>query len=182
MIVFLGDSIFEWWDTKLYEEYFSKFQPVNFGTAGYTSRDVIHFLEITGLHGLKPEVIVLLIGTNNSDYGYTSDETFREITRILEILSELSPESQIILLGILPRGHSSDRKRILNEQINKKLKTCKNNNTYYADIGYLFLNKFGDISNEIMYDGLHLTSAGYKLLSESLSGLISAIPPSSSKT
>lgn len=181
MIVFLGDSIFEWWDKKLYEQYFSKFQPVNFATAGYTTKDILKFLEISGFHGLKPEVIVILIGTNNSDHDYTSQETFNEISKILDLLYELTPDSEIILLGILPRGFlPMDRKRILNEQINKKLQVAKfQKSIHYADIGYLFVDTDEKISKEIMFDGLHLTPKGYFLLSEALSGFISAVLPSS---
>ena len=181
MIVFLGDSIFEWWDKICYEQYFSKFQPINFGTAGYTTKDILQFLEITGFHSLKPEVIILLIGTNNSDHNYTSQQTFDEISKIIELLYILTPDSEIILVGILPRGFiPEDRKRILNEQINKKLQVAKfSKSIHYADIGYLFMEPNGTISREIMYDGLHLTSKGYYLFSESLSSLVSAVLSSS---
>lgn len=179
MIVFLGDSIFEWWDEKSFKLYFSEFQPVNFGTAGYTTADVIHFLELTRLHSLKPDVIILLIGTNNSDHDYTTTQTLDEITRIVELLNELTPDSEVILLGILPRGFvPEDRKRILNEHVNKKLQVAKFPKAiHYADIGYLFMDTCGLISKDIMYDGLHLTETGYILLSEALSGLISAVLP-----
>jgi lysophospholipase L1-like esterase len=177
MIVFLGDSIFEWWDEKSFKLYFSEFQPVNFGTAGYTTKDVIQFLELTRLHSLKPEVIILLIGTNNSDHDYTTSQTLDEITRIVELLVELTPDSEVILLGILPRGFvPEDRKRILNEHVNKRLQVAKfPKEIHYADIGYLFMDNYGMISKDIMYDGLHLTQTGYILLSEALSRFISAI-------
>ena len=181
MIVFLGDSIFEWWDKGCYEKYFSKFHPVNFGIAGYTTKDILQFLDLTALHSLKPEVIIVLIGTNNSDHDYTSQETFDEISRIIDLLCDLTPDSEIILLGILPRGFiPDDRKRILNQQINKKLQVTKfSKSIHYADIGYLFIESNGTISKEIMYDGLHLTSKGYDLFSEALSGFVSAVLPSS---
>lgn len=182
MIVFLGDSLFEQWDKKIYTDFFSEFQPVNFGCTGYTTRDIIFFLEQTALHGLSPEVIILSIGTNNSDHNYTTNETIEEIAQIIDLLYQITPESEIILLGILPRGKIlADRKRILNEHVNKKLQVAKfSKPIHYADIGYLFVDINGLIPEDIMYDGLHLTPKAYFLLSEALSGFITAVLPSSS--
>jgi beta-glucosidase len=182
MIVFLGDCIFEQWDKEVYNHFFSDFAPLNFGMTGYTTRDLIIFLELTALHGLTPDVIILSIGTHNSDHNYTTTQTLDEIIRIIDLLFELTPDSEIILLGILPRGSKpEDRRRILNEHVNKKLKVVKfSKPVNYADISYLFLDKYGMIPDDIMHDGLHLTQKGYFLLSEALSGFITAVLPSSS--
>ena len=180
MIVFLGDSIFEKWNKELYGHFFSKFQPVNFGSSEYTTKDLLIFLELTGLHGIKPDVIILSIGTNNSENNYTTTQTLNEITKIIELLYELTPNSEIILLGILPRGKvPEDRKRILNDYVNKKLQKAKFSKViHYADIGYLFMDSHGLIPEDVMFDGFHLTKKGYFLLSEALSGFISAVLPS----
>ena len=62
------------------------------------------------------------------------------------------------------------------EQVNKKLQVAKfSKQIHYADIGYIFTDDDGKISKEIMYDGLHLTPKGYYLLSEALSGFVSAV-------
>lgn len=176
MIVFLGDSIFQWWDAEHFKN-FSKYNPVNFGVAGYTTKDVLDFLVLTNLHGLKPEVIVILIGTNNSDHNYTTGQTFEEIKDIIDVLLELSPKSKILLMGILPRGDSSiDRKFVFNSTVNKLLKAEKfQKEVYYIDIGYIFLKGEERVSKKIMYDGLHLTSEGYGLLSECLSSFIKVL-------
>ena len=176
MIVFLGDYIFQLWDPEQYKM-FSKFEPINFGVAGYTTGDIIHFLEATKLHGMKPDVIVILIGTNNSDRNYTTQMTFDDIKKIIQLLWYLCPESEIILLGILPRGDSHlDRQRVFNETINKMLQAeCFPKNVHYTDLGFLFLKGDLTISRKIMFDGLHLTSKGYSILSETLSKLISIL-------
>jgi lysophospholipase L1-like esterase len=173
MIVFLGDSIFQWWDKEQFKV-FSKYDPVNFGVAGYTTRDVMDFLIMTRMHGLQPEVIVILIGTNNSDHNYTTAQTFNEIKGILDMALELSPKSKILLVGILPRGESNaDRQRVFNTAVNKLLKAEQfQKEVYYIDIDYIFLQGEEHISKKIMYDGLHLTSEGYRLLSEAISSFI----------
>jgi len=175
MIVFLGDSIIQWWDSEHFK-IFSKYEPINFGVAGYTTKDLLHFLQLTKLHGLKPDAIIILIGTNNSDHNYTTGETLAEIKELTKVALELSPQSKILLVGILPRGNSmTDRARIFNNEVNKLLKSeVKEKEIYFIDIGYMFLKGDEDhsISKEIMYDGLHLTKKGYGLLSEAISSFL----------
>jgi lysophospholipase L1-like esterase len=176
MIVFLGDSIFQWWDPEHFK-IFSNYEPVNFGVAGYTTRNLLDFLVLTKMHGLQPEIIVILIGTNNSDHNYTTSQTLEEIKDSIDICLELSPKSKILLVGILPRGDSNvDRKRVFNTTVNNLLKAEKfSKEVYYIDIGYMFLKGQEHISKEIMYDGLHLTSEGYGLLSEAISSFITVL-------
>ena len=176
MIVFLGDSIFQWWDPEQFK-IFSKYEPINFGVAGYTTRHVLDFLLMTQMHGLQPDIIVILIGTNNSDHHYTTAGTLEEIKDIIDVALELSPRSKILLVGILPRGDSNaDRKRVFNATVNKLLKAEKfQKEVYYIDIGYMFLKGDERISKQIMYDGLHLTSEGYVLLSEAISSFITIL-------
>ena len=174
MIVFLGDSITQWWDNGIFSKYFSCLDPLNFGVAGHTTRDTLEFLEISNFHGLKPSAIILLIGTNNTDHDYTSVETFREIKKITNLLLELSPESKIMIISILPRGESpNDPKRVMNNEVNKLLVSDKfNSQVYFLDIANLFLKADGKISSRIMYDKLHLTSHGYMILSEAVYGFL----------
>jgi lysophospholipase L1-like esterase len=173
MIVFLGDSIIQWWDQENFKV-FSKYEPINLGVSGFTTRNLLDFLLVTHMHGLKPNVIVILIGTNNSDHNYTTAQTFEEIKDIMEIALELSPKSKILLVGILPRGESNaDRQRVFNTTVNKLLKAEKfQKEVYYIDISYIFLQGEEHISKKIMYDRLHLTSEGYRLLSEAISSFI----------
>jgi len=158
----------QWWDKEIFEKYFSNLNPVNFGIAGHTTKDTLEFLQISKFHNLKPGVIVLLIGTNNTDHGYTSVQTFNEIREITQLLLELSPESKILVLSILPRGESkTDPKRVINNEVNKLLTTSNlDSRIFYMDIGHLFVKKDGTISSRIMYDKLHLTPHGYTILSE----------------
>jgi N-acetylglucosamine-6-sulfatase len=176
MIVFLGDSITQWWDQENFK-LFSKYEPINLGVSGFTTRNLLDFLLVTHMHRLKPNVIVILIGTNNSDHNYTTGETLAEIKEITKVLLELSPNSKILLVGILPRGDSHlDRKRVYNIEVNKLLKAEQfQKEIYFIDIGYMFLNDDGTISKKIMHDGLHLTTKGYVLLSDAISSFITIL-------
>ena len=65
MLLFLGDSITEWWDKEIFHNDFSKYKTINLGRAGHTTKDLINLLDQVGINTIKPCVIVLLIGTNN---------------------------------------------------------------------------------------------------------------------
>jgi lysophospholipase L1-like esterase len=123
---------------------------------------------------LKPECIILQIGTNNADNGITTQGTFEDIQEIIRLIKKGFPKVKILLVGPLPRGPSkTDRHRVINREINKLLNKMElPDDTYYVDIGYLFLEVDETISTRIMYDGLHLTSEGYKILSDHLSTLL----------
>jgi len=173
MLVFLGDSITQWWDPELFQT-FKNYNPINFGVAAYTTKDVLNFLKTNHLLSINPECIILQIGTNNADHGYTTQETFKDIQEILKIIKEGLPDVKILLVCPLPRGHSkTDRYRIINREINKLLeKAIVSEDIYLIDISYLFINFDETISKKIMYDYLHLTREGYKILTDHLSTLL----------
>ena len=171
MILFLGDSITQWWDKQYFEMYFSMFEPVNLGMAGHTSKDTMDFINSSEIHGLEPSVIILMIGTNDADKKFTTGKTFEYIKYITSKLLYLRPKSRILLIGPLPRGETpSDPRRVYNKEVNKLLSKEKfDERIVYLDNGYLFL-KDGIISQTMMYDFLHLTIEGYRYLSESVFG------------
>jgi len=173
MIVFLGDSITQWWDTEYFNHFFSVFNPVNMGIIGHTTKNTIELLNSTKLQTMQADIVILMIGTNNSEH-YTTIETVKDIQIILRKITEIWPKSKIILVGPLPRGERrSDPKRVYNNEVNKLLsKETFTTNVFYINIGYMFINDEGRINRHIMYDGLHLTRLGYKILSNSLSGFL----------
>lgn len=78
------------------------------------------------------------------------------------------------MVGPLPRGPSKiNRHRVINREINKLLNKMElPDEVYYVDIGYLFLEFDETISTNTMYDGLHLTTGGYNILTDHLSTLL----------
>jgi lysophospholipase L1-like esterase len=172
-IVFLGDSITEWWDPELFQS-FKKYNAINCGVSGHSTRDTLNFLKDDYFWSIKPECVILQIGTNNADKGFTTIHTFNDIQEIIRIIQKRLPNTVILLIGPLPRGETkTNRYRVINKEINKLLDTVKfSDNVYYLDIGYLFLEHDDTISKTIMNDYLHLTKQGYIILSEHLSTLL----------
>ena len=170
MIVFLGDSITQWWDPEYFNHYFGMYHPVNLGMAGYTSEDTLRYIETSKLSGLRPSRIVLQIGTNDADHGIATGQTAETIQKICSLLLELCPKKKLLLVGPLPRGeYPFDRYRIYNKEVNKLLHRMNRDRVMYVNISIMFLKEDDIISKNIMYDFLHLTKFGYHILSEVVS-------------
>jgi len=178
MIVFLGDSITQWWDAEYFNHYFGMYQPVNLGVSGHTSKDTLEYLELSHFNNLKPSNVVLQIGTNDSDHDMSTGETVSNIDKICSLVFEYSPETKILLVGPLPRGERvSDTHCVYNREVNKSLKSSndkRDKRIKYIDISIMFTDEKGKISRDIMYDYLHLTKNGYHILSEVISEFLFA--------
>jgi beta-glucosidase len=183
-IVFLGDSITQWWEPNLFKQHFGFYEPVNLAVSGYTTKNVIELLELSKLHNLNPEVIVLHIGTNNADNGITTGETLEDIHKIINLILKINKKTKILLISLLPRGlSSSDKYRVFNNEVNKLLEVAKFvDNVYYIDVSNIFIRGDGSISKKIMYDYLHLTDEGYQYFTESISSFLFLLYSSSSTT
>jgi lysophospholipase L1-like esterase len=181
-IVFLGDSITQWWEPNFFKQHFGFYEPVNLAVAGYTTKNVIELLELSKLHNLNPEVVVLHIGTNNADNGITTGETIKDIHEIINLILKINKNTKILLIGLLPRGlSSSDKYRVFNNEVNKLLEVAKFvDNVYYIDVSNIFIRGDGSISKKIMYDYLHLTEEGYQYFTESISSFLFLLYSSSS--
>ena len=171
MIVFLGDSITQWWDVEYFNHYFGMYKPVNLGMAGHTSRDTRQYLELSHFNNLKPSKVVLQIGTNDGDHHMSTGETVANIQQICKAILEHSPDSKVLLIGPLPRGElPSNRHRIYNREVNKLLrKADRDPKVTYVDISIMFFKEDEVISKNVMHDFLHLTKLGYHILSEIVS-------------
>ena len=123
-LVFLGDSITQGWEGNGKEAWAKTWAPLkaaNFGIGGDRTEHVIWRLQNGNFDGIKPKLIVLMIGTNNTghqgrpaaEHGgvvYTSsaEQTAEGVKMILDILGKKLPETKVLLLGIFPRGATKD--------------------------------------------------------------------------
>ena len=76
-ILFLGDSITAGWGKAkpVWEEHYAKHQAANFGIGGDRTQHVLWRIANGELDGIKPKVVVLMIGTNN--IGYPAEEIIK---------------------------------------------------------------------------------------------------------
>lgn len=189
-VLFLGDSITDAWGgeghnpkaagAKIFEREFAPLKAANFGIGGDRTQHVLWRLQNGELEGIQPKVVMLMIGTNNSNGNdNTAEEIAEGITAIVREIHKRSPKTKVLLLGIFPRGKDpnnpavkAQREKIARvNQIISKLddggKTVK-----YLDIGHVFIQPDGHIPPEIMPDYLHLSEKGYELWAQAVKPVI----------
>lgn len=175
-VLFLGDSITDYWRRDNAKEIwarFAGFNAANFGIGGDKTQHVLWRIENGELDGIKPKVVVLMIGTNNMAR-YSTKEIVKGDTKIVAEIHRHLPETKVLLLGIFPRGAAAtDPKRAKIKRINKELaKLDDGNKTRFLDIGDKFLEADGSISKEVMYDALHPATKGYQIWADAMSPLL----------
>ena len=173
-LLFLGDSITHYWLTdgkKVWIEQFARWLPGNLGVPGDTTGNVLTRIELGVLDGLDPKTTVVLIGTN--DLSCDMDDPQRVIDGVSQVIGQTRkklPRTQILLLGIFPRGEKPDDPvRTAVKAVNEGIARLDNgSDIHYLDVGNCFLSADGTISEEVMPDFLHLTPLGYKLWAEAM--------------
>lgn len=162
-LLFLGDSITQGWnDNETWKEYYEPRKAANFGFSGDRTQHVLWRIENGEIDGIKPRGIVLMIGTNNAGAD-SAEDIAAGITRIVSTLREKLPDSNILLLGVFPRGEEPNPVREKLDAVNAQIaKLDDGGKVHYLDIGPSFLEDDGTISKDVMPDFLHLSAEGYK--------------------
>jgi lysophospholipase L1-like esterase len=173
-VVFLGDSITQGWEgagKAVWEEHFADLNAANFGISGDRTEHVLWRLANGNFDGLSPQLIVIMIGTNNIGHGSSTPEQAADGVRaIVENLHAKMPEAKLLLLGVFPRGEKAeDDLRQKTVEINGRIeKLDELDYVKYVDIGAKFLEDDGTLSKEIMPDFLHLSEDGYRRWAEAI--------------
>ncbi len=178
-LLFVGDSITESWrsaGSNVWAKYYAPRRAANFGVSGDRTQHILWRMEKGGLDGLKPKVVVLLIGTNNTgkekDDGRprnTPAEAIAGVTAVVHGLRARLPESKMLLLAIFPRNQPDSLERGQVRQINQAIANLADGrHVTFLDIGDKFLAADGSIPAEIMPDGLHPSERGYGIWAEAM--------------
>jgi len=187
-LLFLGDSITYGWRSvpHLWEHYYGRYQPANFGIGGDQTHHVIWRLENGELEGLQPRVVVLMIGTNNSAQ-HSGEQIAAANEKIIGLLRAKVPGVRVLLLAIFPRDARRGPSGLITEaavaDAGKRMAAIDRANALLAklddgvnvrflDLGAQFLGRDGRIPWTIMPDQLHLSPAGYQLWAEAMQPLL----------
>ena len=175
-LLFIGDSITAELEEKaqsVWERHFLPLRAAQIGIPADRTQNVLWRLENGAARGVSPEVVVLLIGTNNL---FHNDDAgvVRGISAVIDRLRASLPQSRLLVLGILPREAAPDaplRGRIAT--INQNLGSyCAGRGVEFADIGAMLLDPQGRLVETVSPDGLHLSVEGYQRLAATVLALL----------
>ena len=173
-IIFIGDSIVEYF--PLQELLGTTKTIVNRGIRGYQTGLLLDNLD-AHLYGDAVDQIVILIGTNDIGKDIPMSQTLTNLESVIQTISRDYPLSQIKLVSILPVNEGEDFKQTVYIRTNEKIKAW--NQAYqdlasaYMQVEYIpvfdsFLDEAGQLKPTYTTDGLHLSVAGYQVLSKVL--------------
>jgi len=189
--VLIGDSITHFWAGKdsigemddsltkpIWKETFRGLDVMNLGIAGDRTQSVLWRLDNKELLLVKPKVIGLMVGINNSwnesetARANTPEETVSGVKASLARLREKFPQAEIIVSAVLPSGEPGAKVRPFIARVNEmlaRLPSCDyGGKVRYVDWGDRFLAPDGTIPRALMADLIHPTDAGYEILGKLL--------------
>jgi lysophospholipase L1-like esterase len=174
-VLFLGDSITEGWrgaGKDVWAKHFAPLKAANFGIGGDRTQHVLWRIDNGELDGIKPKVVVLMIGTNNS-HADVSDHIAAGVKAVVAGIRAKLPETKVLLLAVFPRGAKPNPQREKLAAVNKEIAGLDDGKTVrYLDIGPKFLTADGTLEKEIMPDYLHLSPKGYAIWAEAILPLL----------
>ena len=167
-VVFMGNSITQGWGERA-PEFFDNPNYINRGIGGQTSPQMlVRFRQdVIKLH---PKVVVILAGTNDIA-GNTGPSTLEMIEDNLFSMAELAKANniEVVLCSVVPvydypwkKGIEPADKII---ELNRRIKDyADTHNIIYADYFTPMADEKNGLKDELTYDGVHPTEAGYKVM------------------
>ena len=173
-VLFLGDSLTERFDARVWHDHMAPRGVFNAGISGDRTDHLLWRLQHGNLVGPPPAAVVILIGTNDLGHGRAPEIAAEGIRASLLYLRQRLPRARILLLGLLPREALPDaRLRRETVAVNRLIQGCGDGRTIiYADIGGVLLDAAGKLTPEIAPDQLHFSRLGYARLAPKLDALI----------
>ncbi len=177
-VLFYGDSITQGWNEAgrlVWDSRIAPMKAANFGIGGDSTRQLLYRIERGEIDGLRPKVVVLMIGTNNlyNDFNAGTDrEIVRGIRAVIGRLRSRLPDSRILLLGILPWQNRHFGQRIAN--INAALREFDDGRKLrFLDLSPHFQSAPGQLIEGLYEaDSVHLREAGYEVWANEMLGLL----------
>lgn len=179
-LVFLGDSITEFWQLPdrgkpTWDRHYSKYKVANFGVSSEKTEHTLGHIAGGVLDGLRAKVVVVLIGTNNIGHNPADKPEWAAagVKKIVAAVHEKMPDTKVLLLGVFPRDRKDSPSRKAVEDINAIIRRLDDGEkTRYLDLGPHFLDESGEIPSDVMPDGLHPSAKGYEIWAEAMQPLL----------
>ena len=175
-ILFMGDSITDWWwmaspigGTNVFEKHWGGMKVANFGIAGDTTQGVLWRLQNGEGQGYSPKAIMLMIGTNNTRQN-SAPEIAEGVAAVVTEMRKDFPNAKILLLAIFPRADPGNPIRDKLAEINAIIaKLHDGSHVFYQDINKGFLDAEGNFLPDVFRgDKLHPVEKGYEIWAEAV--------------
>ena len=205
-LLFLGDSITDFWTMGnnpwfpgarggrvIWDETFGGRDPsslgLNFGISGDRTEHVLYRIQPRSEGGLgqldrpdlEPDVIVLMVGINNSWDAETPavDSVVAGIRAVVAAVHARKPGAQIVLQSLLPTNEAA-RNRDLVIPVNAALagfamEPGASDHVRYLDLYPVFLSPDGQQNRAFFMDGVHPNEAGYRAWRDRLVPFLSGL-------
>ncbi len=180
-LLFLGDSITALWDKTapgVWSRHFAPRKAANFGIGGDRTQNLLWRIDHGELDGIKPKVVVVMIGTNNLPW-QLEDQILEGIKAVIDRVRAKLPDSKILLLGLTPRGLNRDthqattppdpRIKALNARLAKLEDAPK---LRYLDLGPALLDEAGQLLQANQPDFLHLSRKAYQAWADAMEPIL----------
>ncbi|MCC8627920.1 platelet-activating factor acetylhydrolase IB subunit [Xanthomonas vesicatoria] len=185
-VVMIGDSITHFWagppqatrvsGPESWQWLYGKRPVLNLGFGWDRTQNVLWRIRQGELDGLDPRWVVLHIGTNNltgtaQSRASTPAETLQGVDAIVREVRTRMPNSKLILMAIMPRGHTaSSPQRAPIAETNRLLRAryAADPSVRLVDIGKQLLQPDGSLPEALMPDGTHPSEAGYRIWAQAL--------------
>lgn len=174
-VVFVGDSIFNFYDIN---KYFEGRRVVNSGISGHKTTDILNDME-GRVYRYNPSDIFLLIGTNDFWGNISQEETVENIGKIIEGIKENRPHATLNVLSVLPINNGDDEKishSMVAKRTNKNISKinegikaiCEEKDVQYIDMYSLLVDEEGNLNVDYTTEGLHISAEGYEVITNEL--------------
>ena len=175
-VVCLGDSLTWGWDDhrELWKQEVTPKPTAFWAIGGDATNQLLWRIEHGELDGQSPQLIILLIGTNNPWVKYEVEDVAQSIDVVVQKVQAKCPASKLLLLGLFPQGYERlDKNRVLFDKVNHRLPAvATSRGVEYRNPGKALLEPDGVLSTTISYDGTHLTELGYRRFAEALGPIV----------
>ena len=169
--IIIGDSIMHFWggaDVAPVQRGTDSWlalggENLNLGCGHDRTENVLWRIYHGELDNLTSDKVFIKIGTNNISKGDSDEDIVAGIAAIVNAIKVRLPESEITVMGILPRRDKEARVKQLNKSVKAMTKSLGVN---FANPGKELLGKSGKIDESLFTDGLHPNAEGYRKIAD----------------
>lgn len=170
-LVFIGDSITEFWNREgqpVWEQYYGDRNALNLGVGADRTENVLWRLDHGELDRLSPKVAVVMIGTNNYAVSEAYDISEATLT-IVDRLEKIWPNTEILVVGILPAGYQANPHRAKMDLANQRTeRLLKHRRAHYLNVNEHFMEEGAWTRRALLADTLHYSEKGYRVWAEAM--------------